>query len=139
MNTKKINLILITALIVFTIFSFSPVALAQVSKEAVIKGLDKTATPAGFQNDEIKKDPSGSIATIVGKGANFIFGPVTIIFFIYILIGGYQWMIAKGNEERIGKAKKFIINGFFGITVIFFAWTLVIVVLNVLDKATNTG
>lgn len=143
MSIKKRNLILVTILTSFTIFTFSPEVLAQDTprdaKNTVLEGLDKTANPAGFENEKIAEDPGESLATFVGRAVNFLFGPVAIIFFIFILIGGYQWMIAKGNEERIAKAKKFILNGIWGMIVIFFAWTLVIVILNALNAATNTG
>jgi len=142
MSIRKRNLILVTTLTIFTIAIFSTLALAQDAKDAketALEGLEETAGPPGFQNTSVADDPGENLATMVGKVVNFLFGPIAIIFFIIILIGGYQWMIAKGNEERIAKAKKFILNGVWGMMVIFFAWTLVLVILNALNKATNTG
>lgn len=134
---KKTNLIFISTLIIFIFFIFSTVALAQTAREDALKGLDITGNPSGFKAIDSDADPSENIAILVGRISNYIFGPVAIIFFIFILIGGYQWMIAKGNEERLDKAKKFILNSIWGLMVIFFAWTLVIVILSALNKATN--
>lgn len=140
MRIKKINLTLTTTLIVFTILISSSVVLAQDPGQAVKEGLNKTAEQAGIKDPSTSiTDPSGTLATIFGRTANYIFGPVAIIFFTIILIGGYKWMIARGNEEKIEKAKKFILNGVWGLIVIFFSWTIVIVILGALNKATNSG
>jgi len=139
MRIKKINLIFIITLTIFTILIFSSVALAQDPGQAAREGLNKTAGQAELLDSTSATDPSGTLATIFGRTANYIFAPVVIIFFTIILIGGYLWMIARGNEEKIEKAKKFILNGVWGLIVIFFSWTIVIVILNALNTATNTG
>ena len=48
-------------------------------------------------------------------------------------------MIAGGNEENVGQAKKWIMNGVNGMIVIFLAYALVYVVLLALKGATANG
>ncbi len=49
---------------------------------------------------------------------------IGILFLILIIIGGYQWMMAGGNEETITKAKKRITNATIGLVVVLGAYIL---------------
>jgi len=100
------------------------------SADCALKGLDVTATNAGFGAKE-KRD----IPTIIGEAINYIFGVVGVIFLTIILVGGYLWMTAGGNEEKVAKAKGFVINGVNGMIVIFLAYALVYVMLASLGGA----
>ncbi len=54
-----------------------------------------------------------------------------------ILYGGFIWMTAAGNEDRVGKAKKIIIAGVIGLIVILSAFAIVNFVLDITDDALN--
>lgn len=41
---------------------------------------------------------------------------------IVILIGGFQWMTAMGNDESIKKAKKLMTGGIIGLVIVLAAW-----------------
>lgn len=133
MNFKKVNLTVVVSLLIFG-FLVAGIALAQPEAK---EGLGITAERAGII--ENRTDPAGDIPTIIGLAINYVFGPIATIFVIFILIGGYQWMAAKGNEERIAKSKKFIINAVFGLLVIFTSWGLVWVITGALTQATVLG
>ena len=47
-----------------------------------------------------------------------------IFFLILIIIGGYEWMMAGGNEETIQKAKKRIINATIGLAIVLMAYAI---------------
>ncbi|MFA6255209.1 MAG: hypothetical protein WC675_04260 [Patescibacteria group bacterium] len=122
---KKIVFVLLT--IGFLTILLSPqiiLAADCTSADCALKGLDVTATNAGFGAGE-KRD----IPTIIGEAINYVFGIVGVIFLTIILVGGYLWMTAGGSEEKVGKAKSFIVNGINGIIVIFLAYALVYVML----------
>ncbi len=44
-----------------------------------------------------------------------ILGLVTVVI---IIIGGYKWLIAKNNNEKIKKAKRLVKNGIIGLLII---------------------
>jgi len=69
---------------------------------------------------------------------NYFFGVVATVFLTVIIIGGYLWMSASGNEEGVKKAKTFILNGVFGLMVIFIGYGLVALILWALDTATTS-
>lgn len=128
----KHNKILTTlsVLICFLAFLFlSQSVLAEVTGVASVKeGLSKTADTAGVSKNT---DLPGSL----GKTINYFFGILGVVFLIIILVGGYLWLTAGGNEEKVGKAKAFIINGINGMIVIFLAYALVYTMLAALGGA----
>ncbi len=61
-----------------------------------------------------------------------------IIAVVIILIGGFTWMTAGGNDEKVGEAKKWIFAGIIGLAIIFSAYALANFVINQLINATNS-
>lgn len=133
MNFKIINL-LVLILLLFASLLLVETTLADYSAtKQVVDGLQVTSDQAGVTPAE----GSGTIQAMRGKMINYLFGVVAIVFLTVILIGGYLWMSASGNEEGIKKAKAFILNGIFGLVVIFIAYGLVSLILWALDTATT--
>lgn len=95
----------------------------------VTDGLKKTAEQATISTEEVGLD------IMIGSAINYIFGIIGVIFLTIVLVGGYLWMTAGGNEEKVEKGKKFVINGINGMIVIFLAYALVFVILQALSGA----
>lgn len=83
-------------------------------------------------------------------GATSIFGAIQlvitwlltfagIIATIFLVIGGYQYITAAGNEEQSEKGKKTIMNSIFGIVVVVLAITIVTIVTNTLGQNSPLG
>lgn len=111
-------------------------ALATNHKKEALEGLKSTAKAADIStiaNDEA----TTGLTTFLGTTINYLFGVVTIVFLTVILIGGYVWMTAQGQPEQIDRAKKFILNGVFGMMVVFLSYGLVTVILFFLNAATT--
>ncbi|OGY51851.1 MAG: hypothetical protein A2951_01250 [Candidatus Buchananbacteria bacterium RIFCSPLOWO2_01_FULL_56_15] len=68
---------------------------------------------------------------------NSLLGFLGIIAILIILWGGFRWMTAGGNEEKIGEAKKIITAGIIGLVIIFISFALATFVINSLVKATG--
>jgi hypothetical protein len=49
-------------------------------------------------------------------------GFLGILAVIIILLGGFKWMTAAGNEESVEEAKKILIAGVIGLVIILAAW-----------------
>ena len=53
-----------------------------------------------------------------------------IIAVVVILIGGFKWMTAGGNEDQVAQARKLIIAGVVGLIIILSAWAITAFVIN---------
>jgi len=58
----------------------------------------------------------------------WVLGIVSLVAVSFLIYGGILWMTSKGNEEKIAKAKKVIINTVIGIVIILLAWAIVLFV-----------
>ena len=71
-------------------------------------------------------DPRDAAVTIVRYLMTFL----AIIAVIIVLYGGFRWMTANGNEDRVESAKRTIIAGAIGLVVILAAFAIVQFVIN---------
>lgn len=78
------------------------------------------------------KDVRTTIAQII-KVAMGLLGIVAVVI---ILIGGFTWMTAGGNEDKVAEAKKWIFSGVIGLAIILSAYALTTFVINQLVEAT---
>ena len=81
------------------------------------------------------RDPRSTIATVIRAAMGFL-GTIAIVI---ILLGGFKWMTAAGNDEKITEAKKLIASGVIGLVIILSAYAITTFVLNQLITATSTN
>ncbi|MDP2736957.1 MAG: pilin [bacterium] len=80
-----------------------------------------------------ERDPRDIAASVI----RVILGFLGIIAVIIILLGGFKWMTAGGNEDKVGEAKKLITAGIIGLVIILAAFAIATFVLNSLLSATT--
>ncbi len=68
---------------------------------------------------------------------NVALGFLGLIAVIIILIGGFKWMTAGGNEDKVGEARKTIFAGIIGLAIILFAWGITTFVIKNLGAASG--
>jgi hypothetical protein len=83
------------------------------------------ATNIGLSN----RDPRAIAADVI----NILLGFLGIIAVIIILIGGFKWMTAGGNEDKVAEAKKLISAGVIGLVIIFASWGIATFVISSLQ------
>jgi uncharacterized membrane protein len=66
------------------------------------------------------KDVRETIASII----NVAMGLLGIVAVVIILLGGFKWMTAGGDDEKIKKAKNLIISGIIGLVIILTAYAI---------------
>lgn len=79
------------------------------------------------------RDPRDIIAAVI----NVLLGFLGIIAVILILFGGFKWMTAAGNEDKVAEAKKLMAAGVIGLIIILAAFALATFILNNLINVTN--
>ncbi|MFA6171313.1 MAG: hypothetical protein WCW77_02820 [Patescibacteria group bacterium] len=62
--------------------------------------------------------PKDIIVNLVQVALGFL----GIIAVIIILIGGFKWMTAQGNDDKVAEARKLIQAGIIGLVIILAAW-----------------
>ncbi len=83
---------------------------------------------------------STDVRTTVAQIIRVAMGLLGIVAVVIILVGGFKWMTAGGNEEQVGEAKKWIFSGVIGLAIILSAYALASFIINQLVTATtNTG
>lgn len=79
-------------------------------------GLEETATTSGL--------PRPELTTLIGNIIRAAFSVVGVVFFVILLYGGFLWMTASGNEDRIKKAKSLMTNSIIGLLIIIAAYAI---------------
>lgn len=69
-------------------------------------------------------DSSVSTPVIIGTVVRLFLNFLGIIFIILMILAGYSWMTAGGNEEKVKKAVNTIKQALIGLIVAISAWTL---------------
>ncbi|OGY86200.1 MAG: hypothetical protein A2233_01035 [Candidatus Kerfeldbacteria bacterium RIFOXYA2_FULL_38_24] len=75
---------------------------------------------------------------IVQLAINVFLSLLALIAVVLILVGGFQWMTAGGNDEKVGAAKKRLISALIGLVIIFAAWAIVLFAFSQISSATET-
>ena len=53
---------------------------------------------------------------------NLVLSFLGLVAVVIVLIGGFKWMTAGGNEEKVGSAKKLLVGGLIGLVIVLLAW-----------------
>lgn len=96
----------------------TPVAQAQTYSETY--GVEELDTHLGDTLGSANKDPRVLVADLIKTALGFL----AIIAVVIVLFGGFKWMTAAGNDDKIDDAKKILSAGVIGLIIILVAWGL---------------
>lgn len=65
-----------------------------------------------------------TIPTKIGQIVGAVLAFVGVIFFVIIIYGGFMWMTAGGNEEKVKKAIELIVQAVVGLIIIGAAYLI---------------
>jgi hypothetical protein len=77
------------------------------------------------------------IPEIVGAVISTLIALLGVIFLILLVYGGYLWMIARGNDELVTKAKDTIRSAIIGLIILLSAYAITAFVVSGLTRATG--
>ena len=83
-------------------------------------------------------DTSVTFETIVSTVITMVLGFMGAIFLVLAIYGGYNWMMARGNEDMVEKAKKTITNATIGLIVVLSAYAIVRIIVVVIGSKVFT-
>ena len=74
---------------------------------------------------------------IIGRIINVALGLLGVIAVAIILMGGFKWMTAGGNEDKVSEAKKLLGAGVIGLAIVLAAWAVANWVIDAIYEATQ--
>ena len=103
---------------------------------------------AAFAVDSIQFDPQGTIKNelklpdkspvdITVRTIQWVLGFLSLASLVMIIFGGFTWMTAAGNEERIKKAKAILTSAIIGLVIIMLSWALISFIVNRVNDVTT--
>jgi hypothetical protein len=69
--------------------------------------------------------PQADLVGIIFRIIQYVLMFVGVIAVVIIIYGGFIWMTAGGNDEKVNKAKKILVNGLIGLIVIILSYAIV--------------
>ncbi|HTM68500.1 MAG TPA: pilin [Candidatus Binatia bacterium] len=87
------------------------------------------ATAIGLGTQDVRTTVSNVIKAFMG-----LLGIVAVVI---ILLGGFKWMTAGGNEEKVAEAKKLIVSGIIGLVIILSAYAIAQFVVGAIINGTT--
>lgn len=96
-----------------------------------VENLDTVGEGSGLGSGDIKI----TIANII-RTALSVLG---IIALCIVLYGGFVWMTASGDPEKVDRAKRILINGGIGLVIILMSWSITTFILTSILGATGGG
>jgi hypothetical protein len=112
-----------TAKRVFLVIAFA-VLLVPTWVGATGYGIDQTANTAGIGPESGLKFSTQTIPNVIGDVVGVILSLVGVAFFLLALYAGFIWMSARGNSERVDKAKDILEAAVIGLIIIVGAYAL---------------
>lgn len=112
-NKNKIQLIFI---FFFSLFFKLEQAQAKKTIDDAGSALESVVAPTGL--------PKGEFATYVGSVAQWLFGILGLLFFVLATYAGITWFMARGEDEKITKAKQTLIAAVIGLAIATSAYAI---------------
>ena len=128
---KTLIALAISSLIILPVFTVALTANAQSSADTMLWGdmEGNVQVATGLGNTDPRE--------MAGQVISIMLGFIGIIAVIIILLGGFKWMTAAGNEEKVAESKKLIGAGVIGLLIVLAAFGLAQFVINALYGATG--
>ena len=111
------------------VFLLTHVVFAQ---DVFFESLNETAKSANISSDQ-----NVNFSLMIGEILQGLFGLLGSVFLILTIYGGTMWMTAAGNEERVAKAKKIVIQATIGLIIAVLAFALTDFVFNAIISSTT--
>lgn len=116
-NFKKVAVAIFSVLILVQVFLSSPVSAQLLNNTAGLDSMTiETKNAAGLGNM--------SIGQLVSSIIKVVLGFLSIVFLILIVMAGFKWMTAGGNEEQIKKSTATIKAAVIGLVIVLAAYTI---------------
>lgn len=138
--SKKIKNFILCCILIFSLFAVAKYARAASEEGTLGKDIENFTkkvgspyNPEGVGLEPGKKNMLDIYKLLIGRFAAFL----SIVFFVQVIIGGFQLMTAGGNEEKVAEAKKRIMHGVIGVGIVLSAYIITYFVLSQVSRVSG--
>lgn len=103
---------------------------------------DRTVTSIKHQEEALRENAgfqSIHVGNVVSLGIKAFLSILGILFIILVILGGYYWMTAGGDETKMTKAKDTLKKAIIGLIIIISAYAITAFVFKALDDTVGSG
>lgn len=115
---QALMLLALTAIMIIPYFVFAQNTLNETASSNPMTLLDKVA------GDSFAKTDENSLARIIGLVVNAALSLLGVIFVVLMVLAGYNWMTASGNEQKVDEAKSTIKRAIIGLVIVLSSWAI---------------
>lgn len=120
------------ALVAGTVMVLALPFMAQPTHAASVLSIESVGSQIGLGNADLKKTVLNILQLVLGL--------LTFVAVVMVILGGFTWLTAAGNEEKVDRAKKIISAAVIGLIIVLLAWAVVIFVTRTTaNVTTNTA
>ncbi len=95
---------------------------------AYIYAADQTIQLAPPQGAAAGIAPSTPVGTVVRNALTIVFIVAAVLVLFFLVIGAFQWITSGGDKEKVGNARKTILNALVGFAILALAFLIARVV-----------
>lgn len=126
--------ILLLVILIQLVFSNAGIAGAANLSDAFGKVLQDSGEKMGY---DVKSE--NTLESVAGSIISAFLSILGIIFIGFIIYGGYVWLLARGEADRVNTAKAIIRTSITGLIIILAAYAISIFVLSQIGSGTLSG
>lgn len=82
---------------------------------------------------------SAQLPIIVGRVISIVLGVLGVLLVVYIILGGFKYMMSKGDPNEAKKGTAMIVNATIGLVITLAAYAIATFVISRLAYATGTA
>lgn len=94
------------------------------------QGLGEAAGELQRAGQQAGTEDVGDPALIVGRAINVVLSLMGLIFLVLMVYAGFIWMTARGDDEKVNKARKIIISSLIGLVIVVSAYAITFLVVS---------
>jgi uncharacterized membrane protein len=132
---KKINWLGFAQVIFVTVFALAPLVLpgSAIAQDNQLNNRINCSDLSGLNCE------STSVNQLIIKVIRIMLGIAFGVAVLFLIIGGFYYITAQGNEESAAKGKQTVINALIGIVIIIMSYVIVNVIANLAYNSNNDG
>lgn len=94
-----------------------------------VNDLEVVGTKAGYSAEQ---KGANALTNYIGKIIKFSLSITGLIFLVYTIYSGFQWMTASGNSNQVSEARTRLIQSAIGMTITAVAYTAAVLIIKII-------